>query len=158
MTKRTVFFRASTLLALAVLPAAGCGQGPPLAPVGGKLVWQGKPLANVEVTFHPDPDQGNRGPSSRGVTDADGHYELRCEVDGRASAVPGAHRVVLVDLNAVGSAPPRGRGKRGPAPAGVKRGAASRLPAGFTDATETPLKAQVPAGGGEINLDPSARR
>src|SRR4051794_4970198 len=83
--------------------AAGC-SGPKLVPVSGQVTLNGRPLKNVRVEFHPDPDQGASGPSSSGVTDDDGRFTLICPARANApGAVVGHHRVVLSDLDVYGN-------------------------------------------------------
>ena len=59
---------------------AGCGgQEYPLAPVAGSVTLDGKPLANIHVTFLPQAKgkSRNAGPASCGVTDAEGRFILK---------------------------------------------------------------------------------
>ena len=66
-------------LAIGCFP--GCGSDrPPLAPVGGVVTLDGKPLADAEVIFTPE-----TGRHSTARTDAEGRYELEYLPD-----VPGA--------------------------------------------------------------------
>jgi hypothetical protein len=77
----------------------GCGDaGPTLAPVTGKVTKAGQPLAGITVTFSPVAP----GPSSGGMTDAEGKYTLVCQ-NGEPGAVVGKHKVVLT-APAAGSA------------------------------------------------------
>lgn len=77
----------------------GCGDaGPTLAPVTGKVTKAGLPLAGITVTFSPVAP----GPSSGGMTDAEGKYTLVCQ-NGEPGAVLGKHKVVLT-APAAGSA------------------------------------------------------
>ena len=55
---------------------------PQLVPVSGKLTMNGRPLKNVKVDFHPDPDQKTTGPGSSGTTDDDGNFTLVCTARG----------------------------------------------------------------------------
>src|SRR5262249_34965527 len=84
------------LLALA-LPAVGCGGGPKVAPVSGRVTLDGQPLAGASVNFQPlsDGNNLNPGPGSYGKTDADGRYSLRVVVDDRPGAFVGKHRVEI---------------------------------------------------------------
>jgi hypothetical protein len=72
---------------------AGCGNKSsyPTAPVSGTIKLDGKPLGNASVTFQPV----GGGMASFGITDSDGHFELksmRGEFDG---AVVAKHNVVI---------------------------------------------------------------
>ena len=78
------------LAALAAL-AAGCGDGPELAEVGGVVTLDGRPLPGAAVMFVPDlPD----GSPSYGTTDDQGRYRLAFTRD-KTGAMPGRHRVEI---------------------------------------------------------------
>lgn len=81
------------LLAAAVgllLAAGGCGSGgPTVVPISGTATRGGKPVANVELTFHPE-----IGRPSWGNTDAAGKFRLSYSRD-RDGAVLGRHRVTV---------------------------------------------------------------
>jgi hypothetical protein len=91
--------RCTLVLAAAVaLAACGCGK-PKLAPVRGQVKLDGKPLANVMVTFQPISKKkgDNPGPGSAGVTDDQGRYTLKIssqQMDGDG-AVVGEHQVAV---------------------------------------------------------------
>jgi len=76
----------------------GCSDGgdPKFVPVSGRITADGKPLANVRVTFNPD-DGDNPGPSSVGDTDSDGRFKLKVSSQRYSGngAVPGMHRVQI---------------------------------------------------------------
>ena len=155
------------LLALTVL-AGGCQRGPTwgLAPVEGTITKNGRPLANIEVTFLADPDAGTEGPRTTGRTDETGHYRLRT-TNGDEGAVIGKHRVLIFDVEA--SAKQAVRKLRGPLREEVARGApemakyleeqrkaaedASRIPPRYADFKETPLRAEVHAGPQTLDFD-----
>jgi hypothetical protein len=61
-----------------------------VAPVSGRVTFDGQPLAAAELLFQPD---GNQRPS-RGRTDADGHYDLAYK-RGEAGAIVGMHTVQI---------------------------------------------------------------
>lgn len=59
---------------IGVLLAEGCSRGePPVYPVHGRVLWQGKPLAEATVIFHPE-GGGSRSLTAR--TDRDGKFAL----------------------------------------------------------------------------------
>ncbi|HET6572815.1 MAG TPA: hypothetical protein VFG68_04375 [Fimbriiglobus sp.] len=91
-------FRLLVLCGSAAL-LSGCGGGPDIAPVSGRVTMDGKPLANVYVTFQPNPgkDVENAGRGSVGVTDADGRFTLTYE-GGRSGAVVGKHIVRITPV------------------------------------------------------------
>jgi hypothetical protein len=142
-------------LLLLLLPAAvGC-QKPRLAEVEGTLTWQGTPLANVQVEFIPDAENGTTGARSTGVTDANGHFVLRCD-DQRPGAVIGQHCVVLQPAG--GQEPGRDRDPRGRKPNQAAEGAAPveepiTIPAIYQSAGSTPLRKEVKRGPQTIDLE-----
>ena len=94
-------------VALAVLPA-GCGGGRPykVAPVSGRVLLDGKPLAYATVQFVPVAGAAseNPPPSSVGLTDQDGRYELvLTDANRTKGAVVGKH-MVLISLGEEASA------------------------------------------------------
>jgi hypothetical protein len=132
---------------LAALFASGCSNRPPLAQVTGKVTLNGKPLGNVRVAFHPDPDKGTTGPGSSGVTDAEGNFALKFE-DGSPGAIVGHHRVLLNDLDVFGNVFV-GRGDyRSEDPKGGKAEVPKkpRFAAVYTDLANTPVRLEVKAG------------
>ncbi len=88
------------LLALAVglmfLP--GCGGGPALAPVTGRVTCNGQPVKDAAITFSPVPrskEDREPGKPATGFTDAQGQFALSTfrELDG---ALITKHRVTVV--------------------------------------------------------------
>lgn len=63
--------------------------GPTVVPVSGTATRGGKPVAHVELTFHPE-----KGRPSWANTDAAGRFTLNYSRD-RAGAVLGRHRVTV---------------------------------------------------------------
>ncbi len=134
---------------------AGCSSNEPtLAEVSGQLKMNNKPLGNVKVTFHPDPDKGTRGAGSSGVTDKDGNFTLKF-AEGKSGAIVGSHRIVLEDLDLYGTAfvgrgdyrNDDGKGGQLPVPK------LARFPEQFTRLDQTPLKQDVTPGMGSIVID-----
>jgi hypothetical protein len=143
------------LLSPLLVLLAGCGTADPmLVPVSGRLTLGDKPLGNVQVDFHPDPDAGGAGPSSSAVTDADGKFTLVCQAQGgKPGAVVGNHRVVLTDLDRYGNVFV-GRGDyRTDDPKGPKETPKlPRFPATYSDLTRPVLKQAVSAGMAPVTL------
>jgi hypothetical protein len=85
-------FRWSWLL---VMAAMGCGSGQNLAPVSGQVTLNGKPVAEVAVTFQPVASEGNNapGPTAVGVTDSSGRYSLKPLGDQGSGATIGKNQV-----------------------------------------------------------------
>jgi hypothetical protein len=142
----------TVLLVLPVWVALGC-SGPALIPVTGKLVMNDKPLSNVQVDFHPDTDAGTTGPSSSGITDAEGNFTLQCKALNKPGAIAGKHRVILTDLDRYGTAFV-GRGEyRNEDPKGSKEvPKLPRFPATYSDLTKPILVQEVTAGMQPITL------
>jgi hypothetical protein len=85
-------------LGLTALLVGGCG-GQPMAPVSGKVVFNGKPVKDAAVTFAPQGAEGQRetGKPGTGFTDADGNFSVSTfkPYDG---ALVGTHHVhVMLD-------------------------------------------------------------
>jgi hypothetical protein len=57
----------------------GCGSDGKVAPVSGVVTLNGKPTADIAVTFQPIVPDGQNvaGPSAFGVTGSDGRYTLK---------------------------------------------------------------------------------
>jgi hypothetical protein len=142
-----------------ILLAASCGchsKPPALGEVEGTLTWQNVPLANVQVEFIPDAEHGTTGPRSTGITDANGHFVLRCD-DQRPGAVIGQHVVVLQEVGGQEQArerDPRGRRSQNPAADGAAPAEqAEPIPSMYKTAGTTPLKEEVKPGSQTINLE-----
>lgn len=81
----------------------GCGGSasdrPQVAPVSGRLVKDGKSVAEARIEFTPD-----KGAASSATTDSDGNFEL-VYVDGTRGAKIGLHQVrVTIGGQAMASA------------------------------------------------------
>jgi hypothetical protein len=82
------------LMGLMLLP--GCG-GPSMAPVTGRVTFNGKPVGEASITFAPLPkSEGDKEPgkAATGFTDAEGKYALSTyrNYDG---ALVGKHQVIV---------------------------------------------------------------
>ncbi len=93
ITNRTIF----VVLACAV--AAGCGSGnsqdipaPRTVPVTGSVRLNGKPVAGVRVTFHPQFDIGPVKFTPNGETDKEGRFAPVTAVAG-AEAIETTYRL-----------------------------------------------------------------
>lgn len=85
------------LLALATF--VGCGPGYTVVPASGKITLDGKPLANATIITQPIGTKENTepGPGSIAETDADGFFKLAFQHEERDGAVPGDHRIKIVE-------------------------------------------------------------
>jgi hypothetical protein len=74
----------------------GCGKpsGLSFAPVTGRVVVNGQPLAAGTIHFFPDESRGTKGPMSTGILQSDGSYTLRGPGQ-HVGAMVGNHRVYL---------------------------------------------------------------
>jgi hypothetical protein len=118
--------------------ALGCGQDR-YAPVRGRVLLDGQPLADAYVTFQPvgGTNHPNPGPGSYGKTDADGRFTLRVVGENRPGAVSGSHSVAI---SAYRGAPPDPESDSA-------RGPVNFIPPRYNN--ETTLIFEVPRGGSE---------
>lgn len=140
------------VLPLALAALTGCGGGG-YAPVSGTVTFNGKPAANVMVTFQPTAKSGSDagGVGSFATTDANGRFALEVMSDKpQPGALVGKHRVRIA------TPPPKGGG--GPADSdaaagdGKKKGFTDPIPARYN--VESTLDFDVPAGGtDQANFD-----
>jgi hypothetical protein len=135
---------AMILVGIPLVLTFGCSSQPERGQVSGVVQCKGQKLANVLVTFVPDPDAGQKGPRPSGVTNAQGQFQLQGE-DEFEGAVVGAYRVIVDDLN-VYSAPRSPDGT-------LLRPPPVRFPAKYADPLQSPLRKQVKAGNQSLDLD-----
>jgi hypothetical protein len=78
--------------------AIGCGGGgikaPSTAPVSGTVLFKGKPVAGVKVTFHPQFDMGSVKFTPNGETNKEGKFTLSTAAAGDG-APPGDYMVTF---------------------------------------------------------------
>ncbi len=92
-----MLFSALTLPMFLIFSGCGGGNEIPTAPVSGQVTMDGKPLANVSVTFQPITTAiKETGGGSFGKTDSEGRFELEFVTTGKSGAVVGEHRVSIV--------------------------------------------------------------
>ena len=72
----------------------GCGGGPQLTHVSGKVTFDGKPLAKGRILFTPDESQGNAGTNAFAVIE-NGQYDTQAQGHG---TIGGAHRVTIIGI------------------------------------------------------------
>ena len=84
-------YRRLILSCLLSIAASGCSQDdrPALAPVSGSVTLDGQPLERAAVLFRP-----TEGRASRGLTDAEGRFELTYLRDIKG-AILGSHQVSI---------------------------------------------------------------
>jgi hypothetical protein len=142
-----ISLRSNILLALLAgslaFTTVGCGgsSGPPgpeilpVVPAGGKVLHQGKPLANASVSF-----QHVEGKvAASGKTDAEGNFKL--STYGTDDGAPAGNYKVTVAVSAIQEIEP---GVLAPEPEG---GFKSPIPAKYGNPDTSGLTVEVPAGG-----------
>jgi hypothetical protein len=129
--------RAGLVCVVLALPLAGCGGASlKTAPVSGRVMLDGRPLAQATVTFVPVAGAGDKEPlpSSVGTTGEGGRYSLVLNSGGKTNgAVLGKHTVVII------------LGAQGGAAADARPTFHKQLPQRYNRKTE--LKCEVPPGG-----------
>jgi hypothetical protein len=74
---------------------AGCGGGPKLVPVKGRVIYgDGRPVSAASVVFTPDESKGNTGLLATGLLGLDGSFTLRTYPHGDGAMV-GAYKVTI---------------------------------------------------------------
>jgi hypothetical protein len=119
------------LVAAVLLSAAGCA-GKKRVPTSGVVRMDGRPVENAVAQFYPEAEEAE---PARGVTGADGAFQL--ETNRAAGAAPGAYRVVVVKFD---TSPPAGAATGGKAKRNV-------LPPEYGSWETTPLRCTVPHDG-----------
>jgi len=107
--------------------------------VEGVVTLDGKPLADVEVQFIPEPDQGRGAVPASAYTNEAGRY--RIEAGGSGGVCVGTNRICVNDARLMmpGSGADPNDGTQQAAPkTGPRR---SRVPDIYSDATRTPHRA-----------------
>ena len=103
--KKHVFKGAYTLGVLCgsllVLSSLGCGVREGLAPVSGRLTFNGKPLAGIEIMFTPLEEKSR---PSIGICDTDGNYSLLFTRTEKGGTI-GRNRVSIVQPLTASGAP-----------------------------------------------------
>jgi hypothetical protein len=143
------------LLGLILSAAAACGgKGVSVSEVEGTVLWNKKPLKNVEVQFLPDSELGTTGPRSTAITDDQGHYNLSFD-DDKPGAVVGHHRVLLLEMDEDADREGKGAGRRGDRNARSRQQPTNKpvLPERYKKAATTPLKREVRTGKQTIDFD-----
>jgi hypothetical protein len=139
---RVLFF---VLASSGLVSLVGCGDGPKLAPVSGKVTLSnGKPVTSGWVTLKPDKSKGNTfGGEPMGQINEQGEYTI--ETNGKPGAPLGAYKVVVSSTGAVTED-------------NTKVKAKNLINPTYLNADITPLKFEVKAdaaaGSYDLKLDP----
>ena len=93
---------------IALIFIVGCGNEYDSVPVTGTVILDGEPVPDCLVIFEPiaPEEESVAGPSSSGVTDSQGMFELKMMFNGQVGAKVGKHRVRI--SNAKGKIGPNG--------------------------------------------------
>src|SRR5262245_3730672 len=88
--------RRMALLGMIVFLTAGCGGGPKLVPVKGRVVFaDGRPVTAASISFSPDTDKENNSTlSATSLLQLDGSFTLRTYPHGDGAMV-GSYRVTI---------------------------------------------------------------
>lgn len=142
-------------LALPLLACASCARQEPPAIVEGTLRRNGLPLEDCLVTFFAESGTDPAWSQATGLTDPQGHFQLRNSRQQVGNAV-GWHRVTIQDLAVARGRPRRDHGtvdqdqaEERPA-ASVRR---SRVPEAYQSLERTPLSREIQPGRQVIDLD-----
>src|SRR5262245_35167731 len=139
--------------ALSGFAVSGCSNQPTLVPVTGTVTMNGKPLANVRIDFHPDPDKGTKGMGSTGTTDAEGKFTLTYQ-EKSPGAIVGHHRAIVTDLDVFGNVFVGRKDYRTEAPGGPKETPRKvRFADTYSNLATTPFKQEVTSGMGPVTYD-----
>lgn len=114
--------RPDGLLLLGTLTLVGCG-GVRLAPVDGKVLFDGQPVTAASIYFMPDTTRSPDAKMAVAVLQLDGSFVMLTHPDGRG-VIPGWYRVIL----SLGRRPEKELDK-------------------YRTVEKTPLEFQVPASG-----------
>jgi hypothetical protein len=120
----------------AIVALAGCQQnsGPQLAPAGGVVRLNGKPLAGARLIFNPA-----SGRPAQGTADKDGRFQLST-MKPNDGAVVGPHRVAVIAPRSTVEAMP------GSPEAAAAAAEVSELPKHYSDPQTSGLEYEVQAG------------
>jgi hypothetical protein len=97
----------ASILGLAIL-AAGCGGGPAIAPVSGRVTLDGKAVPNATVIFQPISQELNPGPGSQAKTDSEGRFTLQLMNGQQSGALVGLHKVSITAYDGADEVPSSG--------------------------------------------------
>lgn len=128
------------------LPAAGCGKAKPAtAPVSGRVLLDGKPVAGAAVMFEPV----DGGVPARGSTGSDGGFRLST-FERDDGGLVGRHRVSISKFVTEGVAANELGLEAAPGAPGLQPKAA--LPTRYADPKSSGLEATVEAGGTTVEF------
>jgi hypothetical protein len=96
-------FRSVLTGGVALILLCGCGSDGNVAPVSGVITLNGKPTADIAVTFQPVAPDGKNvtGSSAFGVTGSDGRYTLKLYGTETRGATVGKNQVKITGYTPV---------------------------------------------------------
>jgi len=124
-------------LSCGVLFFTGCGGGPEMAPVSGRVTASGRPVVRGTILFVPVGGDRDSTMAATGNIEADGTYALRSGRDTEGAAC-GSYRVAI-----------QGRSVSDPEGMPPNR----QIHARYNNAESSGLTAEVKPGTNEINFD-----
>ena len=131
--------KTKTLYIIAMLLLCGCSKsGLDLAPLSGKVTYQGQNLTHGKVVLMPTGD--TKGPPGLGQIKADGTYSITTAQN--PGAIVGTHKVTVVCRRV-----PTEQEKQGLAITPLL------IPAQYANEVTTPLTITVEPGGSTFNID-----
>jgi len=142
----------TTLLVAGSLVPQGCAKKPPpVVPVSGTVVLEGKPVPLAQVTYYPLFAGFGGEVIAAGISDENGRYELACPL-GEGACV-GRHKVTVSDAPSPDQA--REQSAEGTAAMRTYLRQLTNRPLGTAFATlaTTPLEVEVSEGGGPYDLE-----
>jgi hypothetical protein len=141
MSRQTNRFKLRWTLVVALLAMVGCGaENPALVPVTGIVTMDGEPLPEVAVTFTPTGETLGNG--AIGGTNGEGRFTL-IDIRGSTGLHPGEYKVSFY---------PTPSGKNASDPTDVVASGGVGLPGIVMDPNNTPIRATVPASGGDVRI------
>lgn len=140
--------RALILAAAACVLWAGCGpRRPRTAPVRGRVTFDGAPVTEGRIFFHPE-----EGRPAIGKLESDGMYELTTFKAGDG-ALPGRYRVVIEATRTTGGAQPQSFEDELAGIGGAPGELVWLVPRTYSQRETTPLSAEVNPGRNVIDFD-----
>jgi hypothetical protein len=142
----------------AVLPSCGPGEGPPLYPVHGKVMYKGQPAAGATVMLRRlDAEPNTTPPVPVGQVDEEGNFAMA--VEDRGAGAPAGKYAALIQWRT------KAEGTEEPKPAAASKkagrskavpdkpdGAPDRLAGRYMNPEKSPFQVEIKAG--ENTLDP----
>jgi hypothetical protein len=113
--------------------------------VDGTVRVDGAPVPDVMIVFVPE---DRSLPQSTGLSDSEGHFQLRCS-NGQPGAAVGQHRVVVVDA----ARAPSGKGRDDDELPEGDNAPTSRIPMRYARPDKTPLRQSVEKGSQSVPIE-----